>query len=327
MKVLIVKLGALGDVINTLPLAVNIKTCMNAEIHWLVAPLSYPLVKEHNCVDRAILFDKKKPGRSFIKAVKEIRKTKYDIALDVQRLLKSGLFTMLARSERKLGFDKKRCREMSHLFNFERITPAGHLTHMLTQYMEFAEHLGIESEKIAWNIPWTKQTHKLKHEFRIASDYIVLNTGATKSANRWQGRNFARLAEMIDKTLKFTPVLTGGPEDMHTADTIEAEARCKIQNLCGKTTLQELSLIIDNAECVISCDTGPMHLASALGTKLIALFGPSDPFRTGPFRGSIIREKIECSPCNKKRCASPLCMEKIQPEYVFKKLVEKVGKE
>jgi len=116
MKILIVKLGALGDVINTFPLVINIKQGLNAQIHWIVAPLSFPLVKGHECVDKAILFDRRITGRSLMETVKKIRQTEYDIVLDLQRLLKSGVLTMVARGKRKISFDRKRCKEMSWLF-------------------------------------------------------------------------------------------------------------------------------------------------------------------------------------------------------------------
>ncbi|MCK5543239.1 MAG: glycosyltransferase family 9 protein [Desulfobacterales bacterium] len=321
MKVLIIKLGALGDVINTLPLVINIKKHLNAEIHWVVAPLSFELIKNHESVDKAIVFDKHNLKKSLLDTLKTIRQTKYDIVLDVQRLFKSGLFCMAAKAKRRIGFDKKRCKEMSWIFPFERIAPSNPSVHMLTQYMKFAKHLGIESNKISWQIPWQNE---VRHDF--LSEYIVLNIGATKPANKWSPKNFATLADMIDKKTPFKSVITGGIEDQPFAEKIQTKAHCKIKNLCGKTSLKELSLVIANAKCVISCDTGPMHLAVALKTNLIALFGPSDPYRTGPFHGTIIQEKIECAPCNKKKCDNPICMDKIKPEHVMDKLIEKVIK-
>ncbi len=92
--------------------------------------------------------------------------------------------------------------------------------------------------------------------------------------------------------------------------------------MTGKTSLKDLVLIIDNAQCVISCDTGPMHLAVALRTNLIALFGPSDSGRTGPFRGVVIQKKLECAPCNQKECEKPICMEQIKPAHVMEKILQ-----
>ena len=318
MKVLIIKLGALGDVINTFPLAINIKQELHAQIHWLVAPLSFPIVKEHGSVDRAIVFDRQTLGRSLKNVIKQIRQTEYDIVLDLQRLFKSGLFAMAARGKRRIGFDKKRCKEMSWLFPFERIDPCDPDAHMLTQYLEFAKYLDIGHEQIVWNIPWQGQSFP-----GLGKDnYIVLNIGATKPANRWDSHSFARLADMIDSKTDCKIVMTGGPEDQEPAQLIKTRVCCKIIDLCGRTSLKELVQVVDQAQCVISCDTGPMHLAIALQTEVIALFGPSDPGRTGPFRGVVIQNKALCSPCNQKKCKEPVCMDNIKPEHVMEKLLQ-----
>ncbi len=321
MKILIIKLGALGDIINTFPLAVTVKKQLNAQIHWLAAPLGYSLVNAHESVDRTILFNKLELFKSLREAVKQIRQTEYDIVLDLQRLFKSALFAMAARGNRKIGFDRRRCKEMSWIFPFERIEACDPGNHMLTQYMEFATHLGIdpfEPGKVTWNIPWQGQ------EFSgLGSDkYIILNIGASKPANRWNPGYFAQLADMIDKKTSCRIVITGSFEDQTVAQTIKERAGCKIADLTGKTSLKALVSIIDNAECVISCDTGPMHLAAALQTNLIALFGPSDPGRTGPFRGVVIQKKTACTPCNQKTCKKPVCMENIKPEHVMEEILK-----
>jgi lipopolysaccharide heptosyltransferase I len=325
MKLLVIKLGALGDVINTLPLIINIKQSLNAEIHWLVAPLSYPLVKEHTSVDKVILFDKQNLKESLTTTIKEIRQTRYDIVLDLQRLLKSGFFCMVARTGRRIGFDRKRCKEMSWIFPFERIPHKDSNAHMLNQYMEFAKYLDIKNDapgKVAWDIPWTNDAGQVNKYF--TSDYIVLNIGATKPANRWCPENFAKLADMIKEKTNCKPVITGGKEDKTYSEKIQANACCDIQDMCGKTSLKELTVMIAGAKCVVSCDTGPMHLAVALGTDLIALFGPSNPDRTGPYKGTIIQQKLKCAPCNKKECDNPVCMEKIKPERVMTELIQKI---
>ncbi|MCP4672147.1 MAG: glycosyltransferase family 9 protein, partial [Desulfobacula sp.] len=233
MKVLIIKLGALGDVINTFPLAINIKQELHAKIHWLVAPLSFPMVKEHESVDRAIVFDRQTLGRSLKNVIKQIRQTEYDIVLDLQRLLKSGLFAMAAKGKRKIGFDRNRCKEMSWLFPFERIDPSDPNAHMLTQYLEFAKYLDIEHNRIAWNIPW----QGLGFASLAKDNYIVLNIGATKPANRWDNLYFATLADMINDKTDCKVVLTGGPEDRESAELITTRANCRIIDLCGRTSL------------------------------------------------------------------------------------------
>lgn len=311
MKILIIKLGALGDVINTFPLVVNIKKYFNAEIDWLVAPLSYPLVAGHPCVDHAILFDKKDLRHSLPLALKKIRLKRYDITLDLQRILKSALFSMAAKSCKRIGFNRERCKEMTWLFPFDRIPPSDPKAHMLKQYLEFAAHLNIPSSEVSWMIPRT-----FKKEFGLPDRYFVLNIGASRPVKQWSPDNFAALADKIDEKFHLQTVLTGGPEDIETGKDICDKTVCNTIDLTGKTSIPQLVEVIANARCVISCDTGAMHLASALGIDLIALFGPTDPRRTGPFKGRVIQKKISCTPCNKKKCKDPRCMDEIKPDDV-----------
>jgi len=312
MRILIIKLGALGDVINTFPLAVALKKKLAAEIHWLVAPLSYPLVTNHPAVDRAILFDRKKWAVSARDSVRQTRRCRYDITLDLQRILKSGLFAMAARSRRRIGFNKERCKEMTWLFPFERIPARNSQRHMLCQYMEFGTYLKIPGSDIAWDIP---RFHSIRVD--LPHRYVVLNIGATKLANQWRCDYFARLADAIKKEFNVSVVLTGGKEDNQNAKRIKHRANTPCVDLTGRTTIPELVEVMARADAVVSCDTGPMHLASALGTKLIALFGPSNPERTGPFYGKIIQKKWPCAPCNRQFCNNPACMEAIKPEDVL----------
>ncbi|MBC2703072.1 glycosyltransferase family 9 protein [Desulfobacula sp.] len=315
MKILIVKLGALGDVINTFPLAVNLKEKLECEIHWLVAPLSYLLVVNHSCVDKAILFDRKHTIKSLRHVLQQIRMDAYDITFDLQRTLKSGFFALAANSRRRIGFDKKRCKEMSWLFPFERIKSSDPEKHMLDQYLEFSAHLDLRCDHIQWKIPRTETTIS-----GIPKKYLVLNIGATKSANQWSPYHFANLIDAIDNELNIPCILTGGPQDRQPAKIIMSESACPVVDLTGKTSVPELVEVLANAVCTISCDTGPMHLAKALNTKVVALFGPSNPERTGPYHGVVIKKDVDCSPCNQKQCRDPFCMDAIKPSDVMAQL-------
>ncbi len=315
MDILIIKLGALGDVINTLPLVVNLKTYLKARIHWLVEPLSYSLISDHPYVDRAILFDKHRWTRDFNTILRHLRAKKYDITLDLQRILKSGFFSMLVKSKRRIGFDRKRCKEMNWILPFERIPESDSGAHMVHQYLEFADYLGIPNSDVRWELPLSDI-----RPFGLPENYIVLNVGATKPANRWTPEGFASLANSIQQRFHLPSVLTGGLEDTVMTKNIMNLFDKDVVNLVGKTSLKELMMILNGARVVVSCDTGPMHLAVALGRDVVALFGPSDPRRTGPFRGQVLQKPLYCSPCNLKRCKDPVCMTTITPEEVMERI-------
>ncbi|MDT8272325.1 MAG: glycosyltransferase family 9 protein [Desulfomonilia bacterium] len=315
MDVLFVKLGAMGDVVNTLPLAVTLKIHLKARIHWLVEPLSFPLVSGHPSVDSVVLFDKNRLHLSVPKIIIQLSKGYWDISLDLQRTAKSSLMCMISRSTRRIGFDRQRCKEMTWIMPFERIPKSDPSAHMVYQYLEFAKHLGVPDNDIRWEIPVTGiPSHALPQE------YLVLNIGATKPANRWTAEGFSSLARECVQRYGIPCVLTGGREDVPFSHEIETMAGQGVINLTGKTSLLELKEVLAGSHAVISCDTGPMHLAVALGKKVIALFGPADPRRTGPFVGEVIRKDLHCSPCNRRACEDPVCMKSITASDVLERL-------
>lgn len=312
MDLLIIKLGALGDVVNTLPLAMALKRALGARIYWLVAPLSYPLLKAHPAVDQAIVFDPRRGAAAAAALLRRCRRQRFDLVLDLQRILKSGLWCWALRGERKIGFDRRRCKELTWLLPFERI-PAGHPhDHMVHQYLEFARYLGISGRPVEWGLAGGGDLPP-----GLPQWFVVLNIGATKPANRWSAESFSALARGIQARYGLRCVLTGGPEDSPTALAVHAATGGSVCNLVGKTSLTELIGVLDRSAAVVTCDTGPMHLAVALGKKVLALFGPSDHRRTGPYRGRVIRAKIACSPCGRKTCGWPECMTAIRPEAVL----------
>ncbi len=315
MDILIVKLGALGDVINTLPLAIQLKQHFKAQIHWITAPLSYPLLAGHSAVDQVILFDRKKGGAAIRSLLRRIRSHQFDLVLDLQRTMKSGLICTAARGKRKIGFDKRRCKEMTWLLPFERIPAGDPHAHMVDQYLDFARYLGLPAGQVQWHIQ--SSGHKVQG---LPRRYMVLNIGATKPANRWTVQGFVELATTIRKKYNLPCVLTGGPEDVPMAIHIAGQSDDNVINLVGKTSLLELVDLLKDAIMVVTCDTGPMHLAVALGKDVVALFGPSDHRRTGPYRGMVIRANLDCVPCNRRLCKRPVCMDAIRAEDVSRVL-------
>lgn len=316
MRILLVKLGALGDVVNTLPLAVNLKAQLGAEIWWLIEPLSRPLVAQHPSVDRVVVFDKRDWRKSVRQVRRELKAAEFDIVLDLQRIWKSGLLTLLAPAERRIGFDRARCKELTWLLPFERIAAGEPNRHMLTQYADFASHLGLADFKVEWRIGLSGQPPA-----GLPQKYVVLNIGATKPANRWTTAGFAELAGLIKQASGLDCVLTGGPEDRALGAAITA-LNPAVSDLSGRTTLTELTQTLAGAAAVVSCDTGPMHLAVALGRPVVALFGPADERRTGPYYGRVVRLQLECAPCGQRRCAEARCMQGLTPAMAMAALRE-----
>lgn len=320
MDILIIKLGALGDVINTLPLAMTLKKTLGARIHWLTAPLSRPLLEAHAVVDQPILFDPRKGAAAAAALWRQCRRQRFDLVLDLQRILKSGFWCWIARGRRKIGFDRRRCKELTWLWPFERIPAGNPHAHMVHQYLEFAHYLGISDPPIEWGLSGGGHLPP-----GLPLRFVVLNIGATKPANRWTAEGFAALARGIQTRYGLHSVLTGGCEDAPMSRAIHTAAGGSVCNLVGATSLPELIDVLDRSAAVVTADTGPMHLAVALGKKVLALFGPSDHRRTGPYRGRVIRAKVACGPCGRKTCPQPRCMTAIRPEAVLNALNAYLG--
>ncbi len=326
-KILIVKLGSIGDVVNTLPLVNALRDGWpGAEIVWVIEPKSFPIVEGQGSVDRFILHRRGGGWPAAREALAEIHRFRPDLVIDLQRILRSSFFTYLSGCRQRLGFDRGRTKEFSWLFTNRKIPPAGPGRHMVRQYLEFAEYLGLPlPERPRFDLPAgaaeTESARVLIPGELSETGFVACNLGAAKPANRWPVRRWAELAELILARDREAVVLTGGGEDRERGRAVAERVggRGRLQDCTGKTTLKQLAGLFSLARAVVSGDSGPMHIASALGTRTIGIFGPADPARTGPFRhlDLAVRAGAECAPCGRRRCRRPRCLEEITAEMVF----------
>lgn len=312
----LVKLGAIGDVVNTLPFANRLRAGYpNARITWVIAPLSHALLEGHPAVDEFLVFDAKQPS-TWPGFVRELRARRLELAIDLQRLIKSGLITRASGARTRLGFDRARCKERSHLFTNLRIpeNPAPGVT--LAQYLEFADFLELPAQTPTWKLPFTPFTRERPNE-RI----VVLNVGASWSSKLWANERWAELARRLHEELGLSVHLSGGREDRAAAEEIARGAGVRVVSHAGEFSLRETAGLLAAAELVISGDTGPLHMAVALDRPVVALFGAADPRRTAPFGqpDAVVRHPVECSPCRKRVCPVPghPCMRDLTTEAVF----------
>ncbi len=333
MNILIVKLSAIGDVIHTLP-ALNAlrKHYPEAHITWLTEEAAYPLIEGHHALNRILLSRRKQwikgirgasRSRSLKEAylfIKELRDTRYDLIIDFQQLLKSSVPVALARGRRKIGYGRgMEHQEHSYVFLNERIPAVSMEIHALTRNMLLLKSLGIKADEIVFDIPVQAHDRHLtdellsQHEIKPSEPLIAVNPVAKWETKLWSEKKFSELADRLTEIYSVRVIFTGGPEDRDTVEEIIAGMRHRAVNLAGETNLKMLAALYEKTACLISTDTGPMHLAAAMGTGVVALFGPTAPWRTGPFGSGhqIIRAGLECSPCFKRRCRTVECMARI----------------
>jgi len=327
MRILIIKLSSLGDIIHTLPcLSILRKAFSNAHIDWVTEELGASLLSGHPYIDNVIIY-KRYIWPSYLKRgmwlrlINEVRaflkdlRRQYDIVLDFQGLLKSGIITALAKGKREIGFKGK---EFNYLFLKEKV-PVNYNEHAVIRYLRLIEYLGIPIRKIEFPLPYN---HK---KWDIPKPFVVISPLARWESKLWFKERWIALTKELEK-IGYKVVFIGSMKDEDYIGDICRDIPSAI-NLSGKTSLKELACLYREATLTISVDTGPMHLAAAVGTPVIALFGPTDPNRTGPFGGGhrVIYHSLPCQPCLKRYCPTRLCLKAIEVEEVVSAVKEILG--
>lgn len=332
MNILIVKLSAIGDVIHTLPSLAELRRLYpDAYITWVVEEAAADLVKNHPLLNEVIISRRKswmkafhsgnirQPLREIMSFMKDVRRHRYDVVIDFHGLFKSSVIVFLSLGKRKLGYDS--FQELSGLFVSEKI-PEDMNKHAVDRYLDFPRYLGAKTGSVQFVLPFHEEAEKraqiILRKYNLEDkNFIAMNPVALWETKLWNDAKFAHLADLIHNELHLKVVFTGS--EKASIDTITSLMTTEKINLGGETTLLDLAYIYKKAQVVISTDSGPMHLAAALETPVVALFGPTDPLRTGPygFDHTIIRTDISCSPCFLKKCSTKKCMEDISIGQVF----------
>ena len=342
MNILIVKLSAIGDVIHTLPSLASLRRCYpQAHITWVVEEAASDLLMDHPMLNRVLISRRKrwirdlKQGRHRGAVLREItgfvrslRDRPYDLVIDFHGLLKSALFVLLSRGKRKLGYDS--LQEGSGLFFNEKI-PEDMTKHAVERYLDFPRHLGCDTAKPEFPIG-LRETHFKRMQALLAEKKIDIGRGfvgvspvAYWETKLWDEAKFAALCDLIVTELGMPVVFTGeSPEGVIAR--IRSLMQAPSASVAGETTLRELAALYKTASVLLTTDSGPMHLAAAVGTPVVALFGPTSPERTGPYgdRHIVIRHGLPCSPCFRKSCDSLECMKTISVDEVFQAAKERL---
>jgi len=320
-KILIVKPSSLGDVIHSLPFLNAVKTCLpKSEIHWIIAKGLEGILESHPMIDKLWVIDKDswkniQNVKSTIQEIKvlfkKLKQEKYDLVVDLQGLLRSGVITAATGAPVRIGF--REAREGSSVFYTHKVA-GGKNIHAVDRYLKIAESLGCNTADISFPFPFV-QSSDFRLQTSDTGDYAVIVPGARWKTKIWPAEKFGKLASL----LPVESIIVGSKTDKDIADEIVSLSGGRAVSLAGKTNLRELIAIISRANFIVSNDSGPMHIAAALNVPVFAIFGPTDPSRTGPYgKGhTIIREDILCSPCFRKSCDEMKCMKDLSVEKVY----------
>ncbi|MDX9744954.1 MAG: glycosyltransferase family 9 protein [Syntrophales bacterium] len=339
MNILIVKLSAVGDVIHTLPsLAALRKLYPGAHVTWVVEEAAADIILGHPDLDSVVVSRRKSWQRALMKGhfkkalsemgsfLRDLRVRDYDLVIDFHGLFKSAVLVFLCRGKRKIGYDSYQ--ELSGFFYSEKITEDMD-KHAVNRYLDFPKYLGAKIEEPVFQIAIgdanKEKVDELLALHQVVGPFVAMNPVAYWDTKLWDNECFASLCDRIVETYGIFVVLTG--QKAPSLGQIQRLARRNVLNLEGRTSLKDLAELYRRAALLVTTDSGPMHLAAALGTPVVALFGPTDPKRTGPHGSGhiVLQEPLSCAPCFRKFCREMTCMKKITVNAVFnevKKLLE-----
>jgi ADP-heptose:LPS heptosyltransferase len=279
-ELLIIKPSSLGDIVQALQVATSLKAQHEGlRISWVVRDIFAPIVRACEAVDHVYIFERAGGAKGFLKLTKEIRKTKFDYVFDMQGLLRTGLMTSRALATKKVG--RSDAREMSGIFYDEQVPlpPAGTRSHAIDVLLQFCPVLGAKPElRGALKFREVDSLNLRFADTRGGGKPIVMFPDSRRAEKCWNG--FKQLTEMILREDKTRKVVWAGSNYVHDRGAYKPE---QFFNLTGNTSLVSLPALIKRADWVISNDSGPMHLAAALGVRVLGIFGPTDPQLFGPY--------------------------------------------
>ena len=328
-NILIVKLSAIGDVIHALPVAHALKqNYPDARITWVVEKPAYDLLTNNPDIDEIIIFDKPKfkslsgllsNGYTFSKLLKSHH---FDLAIDLQGLFKSAAISYLSGASKRLVYCN--ARELSDKIG-QRICGNHEHGHVVDRYLDVAAYLGCKMDHVEFPINITeKEAQKAEaianHAgLQLENPYVTLCPGTNWPSKCWPTTHFANLADKLYED-NIIPVIIGGPTDQRLAEEIIANTKIPPIDLTGKTSLKQLAYIIKKSQVFVGGDTGPMHLAVAVGMKVVAMFGSTDPKRNGPYGSNhkVLLVPVPCQGCWQRNCPKNIdCLAKISVDEVY----------
>ena len=323
-RILIVLHGAIGDVVRALPLLNRVRRAYpDAHIAWAVEPAAAPLLADHPALDERIVFDRTRGAAAFVEFLRRVRRYGADLTLDLQRHLKSGVVSRASGAPVRVGFHRRNTNEGNWVFNNRHLPPVPHRSSKLEHYLLFAERLGLPASPIEFGLRAGGAEEAAADSLLsgVARPFAVLFVGASWESKTWLPEPTAATAEGLARR-GLGVVLVGSPAEAPLAAEVARRAGAPLVDLAGKTTLRELIAILGRTALALGPDSGPMHLAAAMGTPVVSLFGATSPDRSGPhgFASLVIRGATPCSPCYLRRCPiGRLCMQRITPAMALEK--------
>ena len=327
-SLLIILMGSLGDLVRGFCLPGLIKKRYpGIRIGWLVEPRWQDLVMHHERIDSTLVFDRPMGIKALPGLRRRLRRQGFDITLDLQRHFKSGLFSLFSGSPRRMGFHPRNAKEFNWIFNNTHIPYFDEQKAKLQHYLQFAAAMGIEAAgPLDFGLNTLAGKSLPEHLARgLQQPYIVMVMGSSWQTKNWHADGYRQLAARILNRFPVGIVLAGDHSQQPVARGVcAAFDRRRLIDYTGRTSLAELTALLGQAAAGIGPDSGPGHLAAAVGTPYVTLFGPTPPGRVVPYgcEDLAVVTDVACAGCYRKRCPQPVCtcMRAITPSMVIDKL-------
>lgn len=317
-RILIIKPSSLGDIVHALPVLAAIRACYPAaRVAWLIATPFAPLLENHPEIDELIPFDRKRFGRmwrswsawrEFWRFVARLRRRRFDLVFDLQGLLRSALLGLFANAPHRIGPEDAR---EGARWCYTRRVPVSGATHAVDKNIALARAVLPPAAVPALNAPrfdlaLTAAEHAsaaslLKDAGLNPDNFTAVIPGARWPTKQWPAAHFA---DFINRAPDEHYALLGSPDERPLCERIMRDTPQNVANLAGTTSLRQLAALLARARRVVCNDSGPMHIAAAVGAPLVAIFGPTNPARTGPYTSNaqIIQQSLDCVPCYRRDC-------------------------
>jgi len=284
-KICILRLSALGDVTHALPVVREIqKQWPDAEITWVCGKFEYKLLRIIDSI-HFVIFDKKNGLKAYLELWKELRGEEFDVLLHMQVAARANIASLGIKATVKLGWDKKRSRDLHHLFVNHNVEDA-HQQHQVQGFLSFARALGLQAQEPNWKLPVTPNAQEFAEKYIDKNkQLLIISACSSHTLRNWQADRYAKLADYAIEKYNMQVILSGGPADIeiNMAHQIALSMKYPALNLVGADTLEQLIGLLSKAAVVVSPDSGPAHIANALGVPVIGLYACTWSKRSGPY--------------------------------------------
>jgi heptosyltransferase-1 len=295
-NILITKPSSLGDIVLALPALRALRMSFpEARISWLIRPEFAPILENHPYIDEIITFDRKLLGKAWfhpgafgalMSLIRNLRRSRFDVIFDFQGLFRTASLAWLSGCKKRFGMAN--AREFATFFYTHKIPQNIEDIHMVDFYLKIIQAAGARDFGVEFVFPQNPGTEdtvsRLLENHSVRENYAVLISGSAHQDKCWPPERFAQLADKISSQYNLSFVATGSTSEAGIAEKIKEKANVRIANLAGQTSLSELVALLKRANLVVSNDTGPGHIAAALGVPLVLMFGRANPIRLEPYR-------------------------------------------